>query len=218
MRNMEKTWLAEQAAEKEKQKLEQLRKEKQQERALEDLQDLQNQTSKLVSPYKYIVLILFYRKKKEQLDWMYSGTSTSASNVQEEYLLGKRKIHFQDAPMNSSKNSEMLSSNTSIWKASSAVSDRDLESKAREDPLMMIKKREMEVIKRAVNNPLRPRPVNTDARIRTRPERSDNHRSDRSEHSEDRDRQRSAHREFRHSHVSSSGGGQGRISKTNRRY
>lgn len=39
-RNLEKVWLAEQNAEKEKQKVEQLRKEKQQERAAEDLQRL----------------------------------------------------------------------------------------------------------------------------------------------------------------------------------
>lgn len=42
---MEKTWLAEKAAEKEKQKLEQLKKEKQQERNIEELQRLQDTSS-----------------------------------------------------------------------------------------------------------------------------------------------------------------------------
>lgn len=42
--NLEKVWKAEQSAEKEKAKLEQLRKEKQQERELEELQKLHEQT------------------------------------------------------------------------------------------------------------------------------------------------------------------------------
>ena len=43
--NLEKVWKAEQSAEKEKSKLDQLRKEKQQERELEELQNLHDQNS-----------------------------------------------------------------------------------------------------------------------------------------------------------------------------
>ena len=43
--NLEKVWKAEQSADKEKAKLDQLRKEKQQERELEELQKLHDQSS-----------------------------------------------------------------------------------------------------------------------------------------------------------------------------
>ena len=53
--NLEKVWKAEQSAEKEKSKLDQLRKEKQQERELEELQNLHDQNSN----EKYYLIFCF---------------------------------------------------------------------------------------------------------------------------------------------------------------
>lgn len=53
---MEKVWKAEQAAEKERQKVEQLRKEKQQEQAVEELEELQKKSASKTPRYIFSVI------------------------------------------------------------------------------------------------------------------------------------------------------------------
>ncbi|RKP40036.1 hypothetical protein BJ085DRAFT_13346 [Dimargaris cristalligena] len=85
-RNQEKLWKAEQRAEEEKAKTEQLRKERAEERALEELQQLQENAG--------------HKTKSERLDWMYTGGGTGMGaqgevendEEREDYLLGRRRV------------------------------------------------------------------------------------------------------------------------------
>lgn len=153
MRNLEKVWKAEQEAEKEKTKLEQLRREKQQERELEELETLHRGPD--ADRYNYISKVfIIFRKKAEKLDWMYAGTSnsTGANSLSEDYLLGKRRLD--------SAVSERTSSNLDIKIASApkrllvddqSTLERDLKRKSREDPMFVVKQRADELKKKRLH-------------------------------------------------------------------
>ena len=127
---MEKTWLAEQAAEKEKLKLEQLKKEIRQERSMEELMNLKDS------------------KKVNKIDWMYSGSSSSVKQIQDDYLLGKKKVDLNPISFEPA-NQSLTQSKSEI---TSLLSNKlDLESKSREDPLFTIKKKELEHLKKTVS-------------------------------------------------------------------
>lgn len=89
---------------------------------------------------------------------MYSGTSTAATSLQEEYLLGKRKLNFDEVKAGKIVQSIGVSLNPS-WSSKTSLNEKDLESKARDDPLMFIKKKEMEAAQRVISNPLNRRKV-----------------------------------------------------------
>lgn len=73
---------------------------------------------------------------------MYSGTHSTANAVQEDYLLGKRNISFgKPDPVVESRQS-FLPVKADLGR--SFAKDSDLESKMREDPLMIIRKKEYE--------------------------------------------------------------------------
>lgn len=78
-RNIEAVWLAEQKELEEKKKVETMLKERQQERQVAELQQLQEQAG-------------LVKKRMERLDWMYAGTANQSAKAQEEFLLGKRKV------------------------------------------------------------------------------------------------------------------------------
>ena len=78
-----------------------------------------------------------------RLEWMYTGASNSTVSLQEDYLLGKRKI----SESFSVKFPESLKQGKDVDKSSTR--QLDLEQKAREDPLMVIKKRELEAAARS---------------------------------------------------------------------
>jgi hypothetical protein len=128
--NQAKVWEREQDAIVERRKADQLRKEKEEERALEEMRKSQGLVSK-------------------RLDWMYQ-TPNSESGFEkdkEEYLLGK-KIELPKEVV------------TDVVIAPSVYGSRantgmDLQSKVREDPMLMIKQREQEALKRILSDPSR---------------------------------------------------------------
>ena len=108
--NLEKVFLAEQEAEKEKKRLEEFQKEKNRERDAAEIRRLREAAGIL-------------KKAPERLDWMYSVSKNGS----------QEKIHIQ-TPLNSSleasKNQKCVNTEKR-W---------DVESKLREDPLFKIKK------------------------------------------------------------------------------
>ena len=152
--NREKVWKAEQAAEEEQKKLEELRKELADERATQDLKQLQEAAG--------------LSKRSDRLDWMYGGgggggggggVHSTLDSDKESYLLGRKPVDailHANAPL-----AEFESSLSSTGKApqanygAHANSVRDTFSKLREDPLLAIKRREQETLKAVLSNPLK---------------------------------------------------------------
>lgn len=129
-------WKAEQNAEKEKTKLDQLRKEKQHERELEELQRLQDQVDG-------------GRKRGEKLDWMYAGSSAMASSsTSEDYLLGRRRV---DSVLNSQSQQTVAKparAPQNLLADDQSALDKDLLRKVREDPMFKIKQQEQALQKK----------------------------------------------------------------------
>jgi hypothetical protein len=128
--NQAKVWEREQDAIVERRKADQLRKEKEEERALEEMRKSQGLVSK-------------------RLDWMYQTPSSESGfeKDKEEYLLGKKielpKEFVTDVVIA-----------PSVY-GSRANTGMDLQSKVREDPMLMIKQREQEALKRILSDPSR---------------------------------------------------------------
>src|SRR5690348_2376766 len=81
MSNQKKVWEEEQKALEERKKIDQIMKERAEERQIQELEDLQAAAGGA--------------KRQARVDWMYSGPSTGEAGTTEEmegYLLGKRRI------------------------------------------------------------------------------------------------------------------------------
>jgi Pre-mRNA splicing factor len=138
--------------------LDQLRKELEEERQLQELQRLQEeQTGK---------------KRSEKLEWMYatpaSGSGASANEL-EDYLLGKKRV---DKMLTGDENAKVChfmlylvllgaerfqvgASHKNFIAVQNANSARDTAAKVREDPLFAIKQQEQAAYQTLLSNPLR---------------------------------------------------------------
>ncbi|CAB3993304.1 Hypothetical predicted protein [Paramuricea clavata] len=140
LHNIEKVWKAEQKAEAETKKIEQLRRELDEERQREEMQ-------------RYAVDQGIAKKKSDRLEWMYSAPGHSGVN-HEEYLLGKSIDKAVDPlAANDEKNAE--APGASFMDNDSPNASNDLAAKIRDDPLFMIKKKENEKKKELLKNPVR---------------------------------------------------------------
>ncbi|KAI8836104.1 Pre-mRNA splicing factor-domain-containing protein [Chytridium lagenaria] len=147
LKNVEKVYLKERAADEEKKKLAQLQKEIEEQRAVQELQQLQESSGKI-------------KKRQERLDWMYAGPGSVAQVAEdrEAYLLGKKKV---DKLIEQGKSVDELSSKNTFSATATAIygaqanTSRDIQNKIREDPLLSIKKREQSSLQAVLNNPLR---------------------------------------------------------------
>ncbi|CAG8799121.1 19386_t:CDS:2 [Dentiscutata erythropus] len=145
IKNQERVWKEEQKALEEQKKLTQLMKEKEEERQLQELRKLQESAGG--------------KKGPERLDWMYAAGPNQSSSAKaqelEDFLLGKKAVN--KLIDNSSALSKLSESNdvfTSTMNPN-ANSYRDIQSKIREDPLLLIKKTEQANIKAIVTNPIK---------------------------------------------------------------
>ncbi|KAG8219480.1 Pre-mRNA splicing factor-domain-containing protein [Butyriboletus roseoflavus] len=141
LKNQERVWLEEKKALEEKKKLDQLRKEKEEERQLQELQRLQEeQTGK---------------KRTEKLEWMYTTPATGSNqnpNDLEDYLLGKKRV---DKILTADDNAKLGASHKNFIAIQNANTARDISSKIREDPLLMMKQQEQAAYQALMSNPLR---------------------------------------------------------------
>ena len=140
LHNIEKVWKAEQKAEAEAKKIEQLRRELDEERQREEMQ-------------RYAVDQGIAKKKSDRLEWMYSAPGHAGVN-HEDYLLGKAIDKAVDPlATNDAKNAD--APGASFMDSDSPNASNDLATKIRDDPLFMIKKKENEKKKELLKNPVR---------------------------------------------------------------
>lgn len=135
--NQEKVFLARQKAEQEKKRLLEIQKQLREERQMEDLRKIQVEAGLI--PYS------------ERLDWMYEGVVQSADA--EDYLLGKP---VDDKAEKESELNKLKSKTGSLLSNSSDAlpSSRDQISKLKEDPLLTMRRKEMEQRSQMLKNPL----------------------------------------------------------------
>ena len=206
MSNQRRVWEEEKKALDERKRIEQMMKERQEERQIQELQDMQEAAGGT--------------KRLNRVDWMYSGPSSGQAGTTEEmegYLLGKRRI---DGLVRDTENKklEKAAAEDSFMALQNANTVRDTASKIREDPMLAIKKQEQAAYEALMNDPVRRRLLLKSAacevkvkdkerrhrKHRHREEREDHHRSHKRRRTDGEDRyRRSRHHRQRRS-ISSS--------------
>lgn len=213
MSNQKRVWAEENKALEERKKTDQVLKERAEERALLELEKLQEAAGG--------------KKRTDRVDWMYNGPGAGGpgagggvSEEMEGYLLGKRKLDGlvqrseTDAMKKDAGEEGFMALN------SNANSSRDIASKVASDPMLAIKKQEQAAYEAMMNDPARKRMLLQAAgkddgsekkesrhkhRSRHHRDDDDGHRSKRRRHSdEDEERRSHRHRSHRHRHRSHS--------------
>ncbi|KAL8697850.1 MAG: hypothetical protein Q9201_006890 [Fulgogasparrea decipioides] len=141
MSNQRRVWEEEKKALDERKRIEQMMKERQEERQIQELQEMQEAAGG--------------KKRLNRVDWMYSGPSAGQAGTTEEmegYLLGKRRI---DGLIKGTDNKklEKAASEDSFMALQKANTIRDTASKIREDPMLAIKKQEQAAYEALMNDP-----------------------------------------------------------------
>ncbi|KAG0174066.1 RNA-splicing factor [Apophysomyces sp. BC1034] len=186
-KNQERVWKEEKKHAEEQRKIEQMKKELAEERQLQELQRLQEQTSG--------------RQRSDRLDWMYAapnqGAAKPGGSEMEDFLLGKKNV--DDLLRNKAASETVASSADERFALSNANanSERDIQAKIREDPLLMIKKREQQALKAIVDNPIRMKELTKKDKKKKKKDIKDksdrHHRSSRHSSTRDRSRERRRH-------------------------
>ncbi|KAL8862279.1 MAG: hypothetical protein Q9178_001288 [Gyalolechia marmorata] len=145
MTNQRRVWEEEKKALDERKRIEQMMKERQEERQIQELQEMQEAAGG--------------KKRLSRVDWMYSGPSAGQAGTTEEmegYLLGKRRI---DGLLKGTENQklEKEASQDSFMALQKANTVRDTASKIREDPMLAIKKQEQAAYEALMNDPVKRR-------------------------------------------------------------
>ncbi|PNF42796.1 hypothetical protein B7P43_G13620 [Cryptotermes secundus] len=146
MRNMEKVWKAEQKYDQEKKRIAELQREIREERAREDIQKYAEEKG------------VVEKKDNMKLDWMYKGPGGMVDR--EEYLLGRpidksfeQMQHTEKASASSKNVVELDCLPSSVFSGRSE--QVDLARKLQEDPLYIIKKKEIESRSQILRNPVK---------------------------------------------------------------
>jgi hypothetical protein len=212
MSNQKRVWAEENKALEERKKTDQVLKERAEERALLELEKLQEAAGG--------------KKRTDRVDWMYNGPGAGGpgagggvSEEMEGYLLGKRKLDglVQRAETDAMKKDAGEEGFMAL--NSNANSSRDIASKVASDPMLAIKKQEQAAYEAMMNDPARKRMLlqaagkdeGSDKRESKHKHRSrhhrddDGHRSKRRRHSNEDEEERSRrHHSHRHRHRSRS--------------
>lgn len=181
MSNQRRVWEEEKKALDERKRIEQMMKERQEERQIQELQDMQEAAGGT--------------KRLNRVDWMYSGPSSGQAGTTEEmegYLLGKRRIDGLIKGTESRK-LEKAAAEDSFMALQNANTIRDTASKIREDPMLAIKKQEQAAYEALMNDPVRRRlllkSATGDVKVRHKERRHRKHRH-RPERDDDDDRRK----------------------------
>ncbi|KAL8794740.1 MAG: hypothetical protein Q9195_002694 [Heterodermia aff. obscurata] len=145
MSNQRRVWEEEKKALDERKRIEQMMKERQEERQIQELQEMQEAAGG--------------KKRLNRVDWMYSGPSAGQTGTTEEmegYLLGKRRV---DGLIKGTehKKLEKKSDEDSFMALQNANTVRDTAAKIREDPMLAIKKQEQAAYEELMNDPVKRR-------------------------------------------------------------
>lgn len=143
MSNQKKVWEEEKKALEERKKIDQITKERAEERQIQELEDLQEAAGG--------------KKRQSRVDWMYSGPSSGQAGTTEEmegYLLGKRRI---DGLLKGTENQklEKAAKEDAFMAVQNANTARDTAAKIREDPMLAIKKQEQAAYDAMMNDPVK---------------------------------------------------------------
>ena len=87
------------------------------------------------------------------MDWMYSNNIGSVNR--DEYLLGKKVDAAVYKPETNDDLKQGSAAGATFQSIKSTLTARDVMEKARGDPMFAIKKKEQEMVRNAMNNPLR---------------------------------------------------------------
>jgi len=173
--NQRKVWEAEQAAVAERKKIEQVRREREEERQLEELDRLAEANG---GP-----------KRKERVGWMYTGAETGTQGATEEreaFLLGKRRVVVKDEPLEGKVEKKAVDSIL------------DVKKKVDMDPLTAIERQQQENLERAIARQQK-MAERAAEREEKRDKKSRRHRDHRDHRESRRHRSPSASRHRRHS-------------------
>ena len=200
MSNQRRVWEEEKKALDERKRIEQMMKERQEERQIQELQEMQEAAGGT--------------KRLNRVDWMYSGPSSGQVGTTEEmegYLLGKRRI---DGLIKGTENKklEKAANEDSFMALQNANTIRDTASKIREDPMLAIKRQEQAAYEALMNDPVRRRlllkaagaDVKSKDKNKEHKHRKHRHREERDDrrrsHKRRRTEEEDAHRRSRHHH------------------
>ena len=186
MSNQRRVWEEEKKALEERKRIDQMMKERQEERQIQELQEMQEAAGG--------------KKRLNRVDWMYSGPSSGQAGTTEEmegYLLGKRRI---DGLLKGSENKklEKAASQESFMALQHANTVKDTASKIRDDPMLAIKKQEQAAYEAMMNDPVKRRQLLQAAEgLAPTKAKERNHRKHRHHHDRE-DRKRHHHDESDH--------------------
>ena len=181
MSNQRRVWEEEKKALDERKKIEAVRKERDEERQIQELQDLQEAAGGT--------------KRVKRVDWMYSGPASGQAGTTEEmegYLLGKRRIdHLVKGT--DAKQLEKAATEESFMAVQRANTIKDTTAKIREDPMLAIKKQEQVAYEAMMNDPVRRRLLLKAAGQDVTPKEKDRKRHKHRHHSDRAERRHSHH-------------------------
>jgi hypothetical protein len=144
--NQKRVWEEEKKALEERKKTDQMMKERQEERHIQEIQELAEANGGT--------------KRLARVDWMYNGKGSDGqlgtSEEMEGYLLGKRRI---DGLLKGTDNQKLEKSakEDSFMALQNANTARDTAAKVREDPMLAIKKQEQAAYEAMMNDPVKRR-------------------------------------------------------------
>ncbi|TKX18932.1 hypothetical protein C1H76_8821 [Elsinoe australis] len=194
MSNQKRVWEEEKKALDERKKIEQVMKERAEERQILELQQMQESAGG--------------KKRVERVDWMYNGPADGQKGTTEEmegYLLGKRRLDglVKRDPVEAIKKD---AKQDGFITAQSANNAKDTASKVKSDPMLMIKQQEQAAYEAMMKDPSKRRellkiagqdePEKKDRKHR-RHHRNDEERSSKRRRHSDEDRHSRRHRSRR---------------------
>ena len=175
MSNQRRVWEEEKKALDERKRIEQMMKERQEERNIQEIQEMQEAAGGT--------------KRAQRVEWMYNGPSAGQSGTTEEmegYLLGKRRI---DGLLKGTENKKLEKASTedSFMALQNANTARDTAAKIRDDPLLAIKQREQAAYEALMNDPVSRRRLLKEAGHDVKPGEKERRRKHRHHHHDNRD-------------------------------
>jgi hypothetical protein len=198
MSNQKRVWEEEKKALDERKKIDQVLKERAEERQIQELQQMQEAAGG--------------RKRVDRVDWMYGGPADGQKGTTEEmeaYLLGKRRLDGlvkRDATEAMQKAAAVGPSAQQI-----ANNQKDIAIKVRNDPMLAIKQQEQAALEAMMSDPTKRRALlkaagkeevdDSKRSHRKHRHRDEDHRSKRrrhDDHSDDERRSSHKHRSHRH--------------------
>ena len=142
MVNQKRVWEEEKKALDERKRIDQLRKEREEERAMQQLQEMQEAAGG--------------KKRLNRVDWMYSGPAAGQNGTTEEmeaYLLGKRRIDGLLKPGDETETLKKAAGEESFMAVQKVNTVRDAATKLRDDPLAAIKQSEQQQYEAMLSDP-----------------------------------------------------------------